>query len=167
MVAHRLSPSGPFITTDRLRFYGDEPNDDVAEQSGVYNRAEHNFDTPTPDPVTNLDQIADSGYAVQPEPYTIGTLVVQRLVGNPSGVTDPTGDSDIVIQVQRFNAATVTQADVGDPVSFAPAEFGKKVVQIGGLIPVDEFVYVRATYPENWTKGDKEVQLYIVGDLIA
>jgi hypothetical protein len=166
MVAHRLSPSGPFITTDRLRFYGADPGDNVAEQTGVFTRAENDF-SDAPDPATELEDVEDAGYAVQPEPYTIGTLVVQRLVGESTGATDPAGDGDITIQVQRYNPDTSSQENIGAAVTFGPAEFGKKVVQIGGLIPVDEFVFVRATYPENWVQGDKGVLIFVVGDLIA
>ena len=167
MVAHRLSPSGAFIVTDRLRWYGEEPDDSASEQTGALVRAELDFEE-ADDPVTELEDIRESTIAVQGEPYSIGRIIVQRLVGEPSGGSNPTGDADIVFQLQRFKQSTPTaQTDVGDPITFAPDEFGKKFAQFGGLIPADEFLFMRATYPDNWVQGDKAIQNFVVAELIA
>lgn len=166
MVAHRLSPSGPFVTTDRLRWYGHDQPPNLLEQTTRMSRLEEdNFITV--DPITNLQQLEESAFSIQAESYSIGQIVVQRLVGDPSGVTNPSGDADIVFQMQRFNPATNVQTNVGDPISFAPDEFGKKVVQFGGLVPVDEFLFCRVTFPENFDPGDKELVWYCVAENIS
>ena len=166
MVAHRLSPSGPFVTTDRLRWYGTDQAPNLLEITTRMSRFEEDLSI-TPDPITTLAQLEESAYTIQAESYSIGQIVVQRLVGNPAGVTNPTGDADIVWQMQRWNQATNVQTNVGDALTFAPDEFGKKLIQFGGLVPVDEFLFCRITFPENFDPGDKDLLWYVVAENIS
>jgi hypothetical protein len=148
-----------------MRWYGDEPNDNVNEQTGTLGRSELDF-SGAADPISQLNQIEDSAEAVQGVPYPTGQLFIQRLVGLTFGVTNPSGDADIIFQIQSYKADTKIQTDIGPPITFGPAEFGKKLVTLGVLVAVDEFLFVRGTYPDNWIRGDKQIKNYVVLDLV-
>jgi hypothetical protein len=168
---HRQSPSGPFVASERLRYAGVDPGDNVAAQTGVYGKAEADF-AAVPDPATAADreQVAESGFAVLPRGYTFATFSVQRVKGNPAGATPPSGDGDIVVRVQSFNFDDDEQENVGaddDVITFAPDEEGTKTVTVAGKADRSETVFVRASYPTNWVQGDQEPGMFIVLEVVG
>ena len=54
-MVHRQSPSGPFLTSNRLRWYGEDANTNPLEQTGSYARAEAEFDNNV-DPILARDE---------------------------------------------------------------------------------------------------------------
>lgn len=167
--ARRRSPSGPKVAAERLRWYGVEPGDSAGVQTGGYGRGEENFSA-VADPASNIEQLEEVIYAVQTDDYKMARLVVQRLPGDPNGATVPSGDDPITIQLQSFEFAVPVgvQTDIGAPLTFGPAEFGEKEVDLqGAIVPAGQFLFVRATYPANWIQGDQAVAVFPVVDVLT
>jgi hypothetical protein len=155
-VVHRLSPSGRFIASERLRWLAGDPNDELLEESYALGALWFPGLQTTPDPATKLAEVVPFAYEAQPDLYVATRAAITRVQGDPSGVTPPSGDDDIVIQLQRFKVDGAEQNDVGDPVSFGPAEFVTKFLDVNAPIPQGEFLFVRATYPANWVMGNQD-----------
>ncbi len=154
MVAHRLSPSGPFVTGDRLRWYGDTPSASVPEQELFAARSENDFSTGPEESVT----------AVQAEGYPLGIFAVQRFIfGGP-----PVGDTDIIYRLGYFTA-------LGDPITlipeseirFAPDEAGTKQTGVGVVAPKNALLVVQAVYPANYDPSGGDEATFFVAEVVA
>lgn len=161
MVAHRLSPSGPFVTGDRLRLYGGSAQASLAEVSYLAGRVEADWLD-----VQQEDALDQGALIVEAEPYPLGRIAVNRFLFDGAGPI--VGDENIKMRVVQSIDGGVNWTDVGTAeIEYEPNEAGRKIVPVGAVVPAGALLTVQADYPANYDPVDRSEAVLIVLEVVA